>query len=205
MRFFSLFALAAAAVAPFVSAAPLDASAGAAAGAVVHARGGQPKGCAEVLLDLKVGLGVHITELGYLNKANATTDVIVPILTDVVSVVADAVVDLKVLVGLDHDVIFASVDGYAVVTVSVIAHLLADVLCLICGALAIVLTIVADVTILVEAIVSVALGNCLCELISAVICIVDGLLVCLIPLVLYLANILVTLGLTAVGSLLTIC
>ena len=74
-----------------------------------------------------------------------------------------------------------------------------------CGALAFVLSIVADAKVLLDVIVSVALGNCLCELISAVLAVVDGLLAVLVPLVLSLAGTLISLGLTAVGQLLTIC
>ena len=76
------------------------------------------------------------------------------------------------------------------------------------GALAFVLTIVADVSILVDIIVKVALGSCLCELISAVIAIVDGLLAILVPIVFQLlpnvVDIVLSLSLNVVGTLLAI-
>jgi len=215
MRSFSLLALAAAALAPFVSAAPtiantdvavravgVDAAVAAAAAVGVEARG--QKGCAEILVDLKVNLDVQVTELKCLTKANATVEVITPILGEIVEIIGGAVVDLQALVGAELSVILCSVDGTVEVTVAVIAQLLADVLCLVIGALGFVLTVVADVTILVDIIVKVALGDCLCSLIKAVLALVDGLLVCLIPLVLGLVDTILALSLNVVGELLTI-
>lgn len=65
----------------------------------------------------------------FLTKANATVEVITPILTDVVEVIGGAVADLKLLVGAEVAVILASVDGTVQVTVTVIAQLLAEILC----------------------------------------------------------------------------
>ena len=157
-----------------------------------------------------------------MTTANATVEVITPILEDVVSIVADVVVELKALVGADVSVILCAVDGVGVVAITVVAQLLADILLVslhmppkpvymlifpqaLCGALGFVLTVVADVSILVNIIVQVALGDCLCGLISIVLQLVEGLLACLIPLVLTLVEVLLTLGLEVVGQLLTIC
>ena len=74
-----------------------------------------------------------------------------------------------------------------------------------CGALAFVLGIVSDTKVLLDVIVSVALGDCLCALVNAVIAIVDGLIAALVPLVLSIAGTVVALGLNVVGQLLTIC
>lgn len=73
MRSFSLFALAAAALAPFVAARPLDVEARAIAIPAIPSVPSVPsvsgletrgqKGCQEILIDLKVDLDVHITEL----------------------------------------------------------------------------------------------------------------------------------------------
>ena len=65
----------------------------------------------------------------FLTKANATVEVITPILTDIVEVVGGAVADLKLLVGAEVSFILASVDGTVQVTVTVIAQLLAEILC----------------------------------------------------------------------------
>ena len=141
----------------------------------------------------------------YLTPANATAEVITPVLTGVVSIIADATVELQALVGLDISLILAPVDGTTVVTVGVIAQLVADILILITGVLAVVLKVVADVKILLDVIVAVALGDCLCGLISAVLALVADLLIYLVPLVLGLVNVILSLGLNVVGSLLTIC
>ncbi|EJD07754.1 uncharacterized protein FOMMEDRAFT_25039 [Fomitiporia mediterranea MF3/22] len=241
MRCFSLLALAAAAIAPFVGAAPtpapldvgaavagvagvharhvdvaagavagaevharhVDVAAGAGAVADVHARNGQ-KGVQAILIDLKVALGVHIDVLNHLTKDNCTEDILTTHLSAIVKVIGEAVVELKALVGLDISVILCSVDGTVQVAVSVIAELLAEILLLIFGALGFVLTIIADVKILVDVLVAVAFGDCLCGLISVIISLVDGILACLVPLVLGLVSILLTLGLGAVGKVLTI-
>lgn len=72
MRSFSLFALAAAALAPFVAARPLldnsiEARAFAGLPAVPAVPGGLEvrgqKGCQEILIDLKVNVDVQVTEL----------------------------------------------------------------------------------------------------------------------------------------------
>ncbi|KAL5524873.1 hypothetical protein ACEPAF_10019 [Sanghuangporus sanghuang] len=230
MRVFSILILAAVAVVSFVPsafAAPLvdakagavagakvntpiaNANAGAVAGAKVHARlvGADVKAkaiagvyardddkCTSVLTDLKVNLGVQIDLLNGLTKDTATKDNIQPILSKCVSIIADATVQIKALVGTG-----------IVCDVQACASLLANILIALCGALAFVLGIVADVQVLLDIIVSVALGDCLCGLISAVISVVDGLLVALVPLVLSVVGTLVSLGLTVVGQLLTIC
>ncbi|THH09800.1 hypothetical protein EW145_g1748 [Phellinidium pouzarii] len=200
--------------APFKAGAVADAGAGAVIhariidtqankyGADVHARfagadavapvSKRDVGCVSILTELKVNLGVHITALGNLNAQNATTEVITPILSGVVSVIGDAVVQLKGLNGCSDNV-------------SDCAGVLAEILVSLCGVLGVVLSVVTDVQILLGVIVQVALGGCLCELISVVIGLMGGLLLELIPLVLVLAPTLLSLGLGAVGSLLTIC
>ena len=124
-----------------------------------------------------------------LTSANATVEVITPILTDIVSIIGVAVTDLKALVGADISVILCSVDGTVVVAVSVVAQLLADILIALFGALGFVLTVVADVSILVDAIVNCGLGSIICDLLTIVFQLVDGLLAALIPLVLSLVDV----------------
>ncbi|KAI5117790.1 hypothetical protein M0805_002177 [Coniferiporia weirii] len=172
-----------------VHARHVDAAAKAAAGAEVHAR---DTGCVSILTELKVNLGVHIDALGYLTSSNATAATIKPILSAVVSVIGDAVVQLKAL------------DGCSDSTYDC-ACVLSEILIALCTVLGLVLSVVADVQILLGVIVDVALGNCLCELIGAVLALMDGLLVELVPLVLCIASTLLSLGLEVVGSLLTIC
>ncbi|KAL5482980.1 hypothetical protein ACEPAI_9575 [Sanghuangporus weigelae] len=170
----------------------VDADAKAKAITGVHARDDDK--CTSILADLKVNLGVQIDLLNSLTKETATKDKIQPILSKCVSIIADATIHIKALVGTG-----------IVCDVQACASLLADILIALCGSLAFVLGIVADVQVLLDIIVSVALGDCLCGLISAVISVVDGLLVALVPLVLSLAGTLVSFGLTVVGQLLTIC
>lgn len=79
---------------------------------------------------------------------------------------------------------------------------------LVLGVLAFVLTVVADVKVLLDIIVKVALGDCLCELIKAVVALVDGLLAALVPIVFQLlpnvVDIVLSLSLNIVGTLLAI-
>ena len=65
---------------------------------------------------------------GFLTADNATTDVISPILTDVVNLVDEALSSVKLLVGQPVDVILKSVDGTVTVTLVEVAQLLAGVL-----------------------------------------------------------------------------
>ena len=225
MRSFNLFAIAAAALAPFAFAAPAPAPVPAPVEARDVAVRGETQGVPAILTGLQVNLQVNIVELSAssillskqpriclrfifnsdcLTSANATVEVITPILTDIVTIIGEAVIDLKALVGADISVILCSVDGTVTVAVSVVAQLLADILIALFGALGFVLTVVADVSILVDAIVSCALGSCLCGLISIILQLVDGLLACLIPLVLSLVDVILTLGLNVVGDVLQI-
>ena len=82
-----------------------------------------------VSVPLKAAIYKLIFPAEFLTKANATVEVITPILTDIVEVVGGAVADLKLLVGAEVSVILASVDGTVQVTVTVIAQLLAEILC----------------------------------------------------------------------------
>ncbi|KAL5504818.1 hypothetical protein ACEPAH_7481 [Sanghuangporus vaninii] len=230
MRSFSLLALAAAAFAPFVAAAPAPLVDVAAVGARsinadIQARADLPdipnvpvpvdvdtllprggvRGVAAILVDLKVDVKVQTDILYALTGDDCTSDKLTTILTDIVSIVGGAVVELKALVGADITVILASVDGTAQLAVGAVAQLLADVLVLIFGALGFVLGIVADVKVLLDVIVAVAFGDCICSLISAVLALVNGLLAALIPLVLSLLDTILSLGLNVVGELLTIC
>lgn len=61
-------------------------------------------------------------------KANATVEVVTPIVTNIRGVVVDAVAEVVALAGADASVILAGVDGKAQVTVTVLAQLIADLL-----------------------------------------------------------------------------
>lgn len=76
------------------------------------------------------------------------------------------------------------------------------------GALGFLLTIVADVSVLVSIVVEVALGGCLCGLIDIIVklvgCTVADIAVILCGLLPNVVDIILTLGLSVVGSLLVI-
>ena len=74
----------------------------------------------------------YIPSTDYFTSKNATSDNISVVLKAVVDVVADATVSLGALKGKSHDVIFAGVEAGVVVTVSVIAQIVANVL-LVCS------------------------------------------------------------------------
>lgn len=64
----------------------------------------------------------------YITKDNCTTEVITPILNEIVGHVSVAISDLKLLVGAEVSVILCGVDGKVQATVSVVAELLCNVL-----------------------------------------------------------------------------
>ncbi|THH02933.1 hypothetical protein EW145_g6681 [Phellinidium pouzarii] len=213
MHSFSLLTLAVATILPFVSAAPLQNDAIAVAGAKarhvqagaagtaigVETRATTVIGAAAILTELSVNLGEPLCDLHHFTAKNATAANITPILKTVVKVVGDAAVNLKGLKGKPHATIYASVDGTATVGVDVIAKLLATILGSLCLALKAVLS-VGTPKIVVGVVGDVALGDCLCGLINAVIAIVDGLLAALAPLIKDLASVLVSLSLNAVAT-----
>ena len=63
-----------------------------------------------------------------MTKQNATSDNISAVLKVVVDACVDATVQLGALKGKSHDIIFAGVDAGVVVTVSVIAQIVANVI-----------------------------------------------------------------------------
>lgn len=67
--------------------------------------------------------------LGAIVAVNAKVEVITPLLAEIVADVKVAITGVKALVGADISVILAAVDGTAVVAISVVATLLADILC----------------------------------------------------------------------------
>ena len=156
---------------------------------------------------------------------NATSENLTVVLKGVVSVVNTAVTDLKALKGKSSATILASLDGKATLTVSEVAQLLANVISVsypfnprksfnqmililspqtILLGLKVVISVIADVKVLVKVVANVALGGCLCNLINAVVALVGGLILALAPLLSSVASLLTTLGLTTVGTLLTI-
>ena len=66
---------------------------------------------------------------GFIVEANATVAVVSPLLTQIVAEVNVAIDACKLLVGAEVSEILLAVDGTVVVALSVVAGLLADVLC----------------------------------------------------------------------------
>ncbi|PAV17608.1 hypothetical protein PNOK_0609400 [Pyrrhoderma noxium] len=239
MLSFNVFALAVAAVLPFVSAAPapltgvnLNAAAKAHVGlkpldvdvkadadvslaaryvkldadlaTKAKIRPRDATSIASILVDLQVNLGDEVCHLHHFTAKNATSENLTVVLKGVVSVVNTAVTDLKALKGKSSATILASLDGKATLTVSEVAQLLANVISTILLGLKVVVSVIADVKVLVKVVANVALGGCLCNLINAVVALVGGLILALAPLLSSVASLLTTLGLTTVGTLLTI-
>lgn len=157
MRSFGIFtAVAAVACSIFASAAPLDVAAAGAGVAHVHAR--SPVAVVEtravevqslvvILTDLKAKIEPVCGELGeflFLSLAlpslltccssvavdvDVKVEVITSLLAEIVADVKVALTSCQALIGADVDVILAAVDGTAVVALSVVATLLADILC----------------------------------------------------------------------------
>ncbi|KLO12473.1 hypothetical protein SCHPADRAFT_941225 [Schizopora paradoxa] len=193
MRSFGLFtAVAAVACSIFASAAPVDVVAAGAGIAAVHARSPavsvevpglearELKSVVVVLTELQAAVKPVCADLNAIVAVNAKVEVIIPLLTKIVAAVNVAIGDLKLLVGADVSVILAAVDGTAVVALSVVATLLADILILILGALA---HILLFVKVEVLGSVFVEVGTVLGLLVGGCGGLVGGLIELVIPLV----------------------
>ncbi|TCD66871.1 hypothetical protein EIP91_000769 [Steccherinum ochraceum] len=128
------------------------------------------RGVAVILTDVHTKIQPHILELNSLVKANATVEVVTPIVVEIKGVVVDAVVEVIALAGASADVILAGVDGGVQVTVAVLAQIIADLLILVFGALGFVLSICADVTVMIPCLCIVAdvIGCLICAVFSLV-------------------------------------
>jgi hypothetical protein len=71
-------------------------------------------------------LGFALT--GALTAAEVTVDVVTPIVKSITGVLVDATVKVNALVGVDADIVLATVDGTARITVSALAQLVATLI-----------------------------------------------------------------------------
>ncbi|KAH8096850.1 hypothetical protein BXZ70DRAFT_944800 [Cristinia sonorae] len=129
------------------------------------------RGVAAIVAEVHAKVTPFVAQLHTLTVANATVEVVHPIVTEIKDVVAGAVVEVVALAGAKPSVILASVDGTVQVTVVVLAKLIADLLILIFGALGFVLS-VCDVSLVA------ALIPCLCivaDILGCLICAIFSL------------------------------
>ncbi|KAI1792215.1 hypothetical protein LXA43DRAFT_1181135 [Ganoderma leucocontextum] len=100
-----------------------------------------PKSLAVVLTGVQAQLAPVTASLALVTAANATVDAVTGPANEIVSILGGAVIDLKALIGLDADIILASVDGTVAVTVDVLAGLVAHVVVTVFYALGAVVTV----------------------------------------------------------------
>jgi len=188
MRSFGIFsAVAAVACSILASAAPLDVVAAGTGVAAVHARSPvaldvpvvearESISIVEILIGLKAKIEPACEQLNAFSAADVKVEVVVDVLAEIVAEVKVAIVGCNGLIGADVAVILGGVD----VALSVVAGLLAEILCLVLVALAnILLYVKVEVLGAVFVEVGVVLGSltgCCCSLLG-------GLLELLLPLI----------------------
>ncbi|KZT18732.1 hypothetical protein NEOLEDRAFT_1152413 [Neolentinus lepideus HHB14362 ss-1] len=222
--FTAIFSLAAFAFAGLTSAAPIDTSAASGAldtvkGAVsnfpkvggvpnsLSARTDAPRGVQEILIDVQTKITPLTQQIQFCNAQNATVNVLTPIIQTLSSTLEDVVPELQALVGQPIDVILASTTGTAQVTVGEVAHLVANILTLVFGALGTVTTLVKGELSALTPVVA-PLGNAVGHLLQAVFAavgsVVGGLLSAVQGLVQNLVPIILNLSLGQVLSVLNL-
>ncbi|THH26552.1 hypothetical protein EUX98_g7627 [Antrodiella citrinella] len=164
------------------------------------------RGVAAIIADLHVNISPSILQLNSVVKANATVEVITPIVLNLKSVIADAVVEVINLTNAAPTTILATADGTAQVTVSVLASIIGDLLIFVFGALNVVLN-VCDVSVVsalipVLCIVADILGCLICAIFSLCGGLLVGLVGAVATIVVSIGPIITRLSITVLISLL---
>ena len=67
---------------------------------------------------------IHLFVLDYITADNCTVDALTPIVSDVKNIISGAIVEVNALVGQPAEIILATVDGTAQITVAELAQLI---------------------------------------------------------------------------------
>ncbi|THH19882.1 hypothetical protein EUX98_g8690 [Antrodiella citrinella] len=164
------------------------------------------RGVAAIIADLNVKIGPSVLQLNSVVKANATVEVITPIVMNLKGVIGDAVVEVINLADAAPTTILATVDGTAQVTVSILAGIIGDLLLLVFGALNIVLNVcdasVVSALIPVLTIVANSIGCLICAIFSLCGGLLVGLVGAVATIVVSIGPIITRLSVTVLVSLL---
>ncbi|KAI0687830.1 hypothetical protein BC835DRAFT_1309063 [Cytidiella melzeri] len=94
-----------------------------------------------IITDVTASVQVYTNQLRALAAADVTVDAVTPIVKGISGVLVDATVKINALVGADANIVLATVDGTAQVTVSVLAQLVATLVADIFGAIGVILNL----------------------------------------------------------------
>ncbi|KZT06620.1 uncharacterized protein LAESUDRAFT_759132 [Laetiporus sulphureus 93-53] len=165
------------------------------------------KNVVTIINETTVKVTEYTVEFHYLTAANATIDIIEPIVLDIKAVLGDALTEINALVGESTSVILGTTDG-VLLTVAEVAGAIVGLLTLILEAVAAVLAVVSSDALECVTALLAGLAEVLGCLVCAILLLVNGSLSGLISLIVSLAgdvlNILVTLKVTVLISILGI-
>jgi len=161
-------------------------------------------GLAHIFAGAEAKLQPICAELNAFTAENIEVEVVTNLVVEIKDILAEAVVDVKALVGVSTEIIFAPTVGAVLLTVHDVAGLVAGLLILVSGTLYKVLGLLHyDLAVLGS--VLAALGATVYALLAAVIVVVEGLVVVLVPLLgADIAVILKTLSFINIAALLKI-
>ncbi|OCH84322.1 hypothetical protein OBBRIDRAFT_741784 [Obba rivulosa] len=135
-----------------------------------------PRSVAAIVADVTVQVTPYVEQLKYINKQNATLEVIEPVVTNIKGVFASAVVEVQGLMGLSADVILAPVTGTVAVTVAELAQIIAGLLTLVFEVVGVVLGVVDSSILSCVTYLLVSLAELVGCLVCAIVMLVDGIL-----------------------------
>ncbi|EMD36152.1 hypothetical protein CERSUDRAFT_115123 [Gelatoporia subvermispora B] len=135
-----------------------------------------PRGIAAIVADVTVQVTPYVQQLKYVNKQNATLEVIEPVVVNIKGVFAEAVVEVQGLMGQSQDVILAPITGAVAITVTELAQIVAGLLTLVFEVLGTVLAVVDSSILDCVTYLLVSLAELVGCLVCAIIMLVDGIL-----------------------------
>ncbi|KAF9018153.1 hypothetical protein BDZ89DRAFT_357904 [Hymenopellis radicata] len=132
-----------------------------------------------IVADLTVDLTVTLAPLVFGTAENITVEIVTPIIHEATGIIATAIADVKVLVGVSIEVVLTSATG--VLALVDIAALISTLITVIFGAVSVVLSVVVDAEKELIAPLLCELLTLVAELLQLVLSIVSGLLAELLP------------------------
>ncbi|OBZ78248.1 hypothetical protein A0H81_01757 [Grifola frondosa] len=159
-----------------------------------------------ILADVQTKVTTYTQELTFITQANATVEVLTPIVTNIKVILTGALVEINGLVGQPAEIILASVDGTAKVTVVELANIISGLLIIVFEALNAVLAVVSITAKAAVVALLGTVGEILGCLICAIIMLVGGILTDLVftlkPLLVSISTILTNLNVVVIVSVL---
>ncbi|KDQ55508.1 hypothetical protein JAAARDRAFT_79878 [Jaapia argillacea MUCL 33604] len=199
---FSAFTSAAPVTTPTIPSVSVDTVKNTVAGAT---RDAVPRGVVAIITSVTVAVTPLTAQLQAVNAQNATVEIIAPIANEIKNILGGAVTELHGLVGQSAEIILASVEGTALVTVGQVASVVGQLVTLIFSALGAVLVIVAgrvEALIPILAAVGIVVGDLLTVVLAVVGGVVGGLVAALLPIVQGVIPIIINLNVATILKLL---